>query len=802
MRSFLRQNPFKPVRVPMNRRRRYILILALAAAAFLSAAVAQMGGETVTEIRIEGNEQLSRGAVLSYVQTRVGQSFDERRAREDEQRLMRTRRFRRADVSWARTDDGVVVTIAVEERPLIKEVVFRGNKSIKDADVAKEVAVGVGDPVDRIRIESGRQSIETLYRSKGYYQADVTIDLDALDENRVVYQVVEGPQVRVRKIVFEGRESFSAWRLRRQIGTSRRIWPFVPGYLDTEQVERDVLAIRNFYLGEGFLDVEVGRRYEFSADGEDATVYFLIREGPRYRVNRFVFRGNKVFADDELVGRIETGGGLERREFFSMLEMQRTVEAVENAYGEIGFINADVEARKQYLDPEDPLPDWARGMDDEPVAVLNIVVDVIEEDQYRVGKVVIRGNDVTQDRVVRRELRFYPEQLFNTVAVADSRRRLMETRLFDEVTITPTGDEEGSRDALVSLTEARTAEFLVGVGVSSNSGLLGNISFTQRNFDLFGWPNADRPLGGGRAWKGAGQTFRIVAEPGTELMRFHIDWFEPYLFDQPYSLGTKAFVFTRVRESYDEMRYGGVVSVGHRFRNRWYGEVATRLEGVEIDELDSDAPRDVRDDEGTHALLGVKGSLIRDRTDSRWLPSTGDRFELSYEQVMGTDSFGVGQADYHIYRTLYVDALDRKHIIAGRAMAGHIFGGAPVFERFYAGGIGSIRGFEYRGVSPRGIRPSGSVGDDPVGGEFIALLGTEYTFPLVGEQLRGVVFLDTGTVEEQFEVTTWRAAAGAGIRWIVPLFGPVPMSLDFAVPINADDEDDEQIVSFTFGWTF
>jgi len=327
--------------------------------------------------------------------------------------------------------------------------------------------------------------------------------------------------------------------------------------------------------------------------------------------------------------------------------------------------------------------------------------------------------------------------------------------------------------------------------------VLGNISFRERNFDILAWPRSWEDLTSGRAFKGGGQTFSITLEPGTEFMRFRIDWREPYLFDKPYSLGTRAFVFTSGRESYDETRYGGLVSVGRRFKNRWYGEVAGRVEGVRVNDLDDDAPRDVRDVEGTTALAGVKGTLVRDRTDSRWLPSAGDRFKVSYEQVMGDFTFGRADADYRIYYTVYTDAIDRKHIIAARASAGAIFGDAPVFERYYGGGFGSVRGFDFRGISPRQ-----GPGDDVVGGDFKIFVGSEYSFPIIARNLRGVVFIDSGTVERNIEIRDYRVSAGVGLRLHLRFFGEVPMSLDFGFPLNKTDEDDTQLVSFSIGWVF
>jgi len=429
--------------------------------------------------------------------------------------------------------------------------------------------------------------------------------------------------------------------------------------------------------------------------------------------------------------------------------------------------------------------------------LVDLVYKIKESDQYRVGEVIIRGNSVTQDRIIRRQMRVFPEQLFNTVAIEQSESRLRELGLFDSVEISPVGRDPDRRDALVEVAEGRTAEFLIGVGVSSNHGLLGNISFRQRNFDFLNWPKSWREFMTAQGWKGAGQTYAMVAEPGTELMRYHIEWLDPMLFDLPYSVGAKAFAFSRNRRDYDESRLGGVFSFGHRFKNRWYGELATRVEGIRINDVDSNVAQEIRDVDGTHALLGLKGSLVRDRTDSRWLPSKGDRLRFSAEQVTGDFDFTVLQAGYSRYYTLLIDAQERKHVVALRSKVGAIAGDAPVFEKFYGGGMGSIRGFDYRGISPR----SGP-NEDPIGGDFMAFVGAEYSFPLVARQLRGVVFLDTGTVERDVTITTYRAALGVGLRWIIPIFGPVPMSFDFAFPLAKDAQDDTQVFSFSLGWMF
>ncbi len=772
----------------------------LAAAAVLGAgafAAAQGPGarSRVVEVRVQGNKQMSANAILIHVKTRPGQPFSEEVVKADERRLLESGRFDSVVATRRQTDQGILVVFTVVERPLVARLVFQGNKAFKSSDLAKELTFRVRAPLSAFSVESGRQALLSKYKSSGYHFASVTVDKAALDTKReVIYRIVEGPKVRVRKIRFDGNKYFRDFTLKQKIGTSARLWPLVEGYLDTEQVAQDVLVLRNLYLADGYLDVEVGRLLKFSEDREDVTVTFLIKEGQRYRINEVIFEGNRVFASGELARRVRLRQGA----FFTQLTLQRDLKALRDTYGELGYIEASVESRRQFLDPTAEPPKWAKHLD--KPALLNMVFEIKESDQFRVGRIDIRGNTVTQSRVIRRTLRIFPEQMFNAVALDESRRRLVESRLFEDVSITPTGKAPNVRDVMVQVTEGRTAQFLIGAGISTNSGVLGTVSFTQRNFDILKWPTSWKQFIKAQAFKGAGQTLHIVAEPGTELMRFRIDWLEPALFDRPYSLGTRVFLFNRGRESYDETRYGGLVSFGHRFKNRWYGELATRAEGVRIDELDDDAPPEVVEDEGSHFLLGLKGTLVRDRTDSRWMPSSGDRISLSAEQVVGSHDFVNTNAEYRIYRTVYVDALDRKHILAGRVAVGHIFGDAPVFERYYGGGIGSIRGFKYRGISPRS---KGT--DEQIGGEFMIFAGTEYSFPIIGtegQQLRGVVFLDTGTVEEDFGLQTYRASVGVGVRWVIPLFGPVPMAFDFGFPISKDEDDDDQVFSFSVGWSF
>ena len=464
------------------------------------------------------------------------------------------------------------------------------------------------------------------------------------------------------------------------------------------------------------------------------------------------------------------------------------IKTIREAYGSRGYIYAEINATPAFL----PEPNQVR-----------LTIHIKEGPLIHVADVIIRGNELTQDRVIRRQVTLYPGEIYDSTKQEQIKTRLFETQLFEDVEVRDAGGEGDTRNALVRVNEANTTQFIVGAGITSNNGLLGNVTLENRNFDIGRMPKTSGEFFRGRAFKGAGQLFRIQLEPGTEMTRFRVSFREPFLFEKPISLGTSAYIFSRDRDDYTEERVGGTLSLGKRiekgFLKNWNIEGAGRWENVDISGVHWNTAQDIKDARGSSYLSTGKISLMRDRTDSAWFPTTGDRFLTSVEQagVFGGDwTFTKVQAGYNWYRTLRTDVFDRKTVWGNRAEAGYIFGDVPVFERFYGGGIGSMRGFAYRGVSPRqGMK------DQAVGGDFLLLTGSEVSYPLFGKELRGVFFTDMGTVEKDFTISSWRLSVGFGVRFVLRLFGPVPMSFDFGFPIAKQGEDDTQVFSFSLGTT-
>jgi outer membrane protein insertion porin family len=744
-------------------------------------------GRIIDRVEFEGLKTVAPGYAQGIARIAPGSKWDRDEIAGACARLAATGKFDGAPYAEAREEgERLIVVFVVRERPFITQVDFVGNAKFKASELLKDAQLSAGSPINEFLLSEAKRAIERKYREAGYAHATVEIDRQVLaDEQRVLFRVSEGPRVKIRKIVFEGNAAFSDRRLSSKIETATYIWIFRTGAFDEETVQRDVAALKQYYVDRGYLNAEASYRVDVAENGRDMTVVFQISEGLQHFIRSIRYGGNTVFENDRIASFMKSAVGSPIDADVLKADRQKIVAE----YGTLGYIYAEVTTTHVF---------------DEEDGYVHLTVQVQEGEQYRLGRIEIRGNRRTKDKVVRRELRFYPEELYNSEEAKRAEQRLVETRLFSEATITPQGETPGVRDALVEVAEADSTTILFGVGVTSNSGIVGSISIEQRNFDLFDTPRSMGEFFKGRSFRGAGQTLRLTLEPGTELNRGRIEFREPYLMDRDIGLGLGAYVFERKREEYDESRIGFYTSFDKRWREGllkdWAAEAAFRFEQVDISGTDWLTADEIKDDKGGHWLTSIKGTLVRDKTDSRWLPSEGNRTKVAWEQfgAMGGDyTFSRVTGEFDQYWTVRRDTFDRKHIVQVGGNIGQIFGDAPVFEKFYGGGIGSIRGFKYRGVSPRSAGT-----DQQIGGDTMLLAGTEYTFPLVGDTLRGATFLDTGTVEKNFQITSYRAAVGFGVRWVIPLLGQVPMSFDLAFPITKNSEDDTQIFSFSVGWTF
>ena len=674
----------------------------------------------------------------------------------------------------------------------VKAIVFRGNSAFKDKTLRKNLSFKEGDYLDPIMAETGRAALAEFYRQKGFPDARVAADSSGLPEGKISYTIDEGPRARIRQIKFKGNSAIKTSDLKKAVKIQTNEWFFWPSYYTEEKVAADVERLRNIYYRKGFLNhkvTAVGQTY----------ITFLIEEGPVYKVGEIVITGNKHF-DTPALEKVRAGLGLEQGKVYNQKSADSYAAAVLKLYRENGFVDAQVEQRAGFK---------GAGTD-----IVNLEINIIEGGQFRIGQIDIGGNEVTHDRVVRRildEYGFTPGQLYNAdIAPKEGggklERDVQRMLLTEQTIIRPVNPADGStdrKDARVDIKEGLTGMWSPGVAVGSDSGVMGRLIFQQRNFDVTDWPESFGEFITMKAFKGAGQTLRVSLEPGTEVSQYSVAFTEPYFRDKPTSMDVVGSSYTRGRESYEEERLRSYLSFEQRLKNRWRKSLGFRLENVEVGDVDSDAPKEIKSVEGGNVLAGVKVGFGRDMTDDRFTPSRGYSFDAGYEQVTCDENFGILKGVYVLYRTLYEDLLGRKTVLAAKVHGATVVGDAPPFEKFYGGGSGTygIRGFGYRGVSTRGLQTNVLTPKrrDPIGSDWIFLAGTEVTMPLVGENFSALFFVDSGAID----TGGYRAAVGTGIQIMIPQwFGPVPMRFELAKPFMKDDNDETRVFSFSIGGLF
>jgi outer membrane protein insertion porin family len=673
-----------------------------------------------------------------------------------------------------------------DKKDVIKSIEFENNRKYKDKTLRKKLDFEVGDYLDPILAESGRRIIAEFYRKKGFPYIEVALNRKKLSEGKIVYAVFEGLRIKIKSVNFKGNQAIKTSNLKKAIKTKTRSWLLWPAYYTEEKIAADVEKLRTLYYERGFLNHRVtvqGRTH----------ITFIIEEGPLYKVRNITLKGNKKFDNETLLA----DNALETGETYYQRKAQAHTKRILKLYREIGYVDADVRQHLRFI---------------QDVNVVDVEYKITEGRQFRIGKVEITGNEQVHDKVIRRildEQDFSPGQLYNADIAPKQGNGQLERyvqlgTVSEEVMIRPAPPKKEMperRDAVVNIKEGLTGMWNPGVAIGSDSGVVGQVIWHQRNFDIKDWPESFEEFITMRAFKGAGQSLRIALQPGTEVSYYSATFTEPYFRDKPISLDVVGSSFERWRESHNEKRKKAYVGFEKRLKNRWRPSLGFRVEDVEVVDLDYDAPQEIIDVKGHNLLLGAKLGIGRDMRNDRYTPSGGYLSKVEYEQVTGDYDFGILEGKTTIYRTLYEDLLERRTVLAVKVLAASTVSEAPPFERFYAGGTGryGIRGFEYRGVSTRGLQTNvpDPVRKDPIGSDWIFLANSEITMPLVGENIGALFFIDSGTID----TGSYRASIGAGIEIIIPqlLGSRVPMRFEFATPFMKDDEDETQVFSFYMG---
>jgi outer membrane protein insertion porin family len=760
-------------------------------------------GPKIKSITVEGNYLVSEGSLLRVLGVAEGAAFDQKALQERVDQINALGTV--GQVSFeAKRPDGTNVDLRVRlvEKLKIHKLEFENNKEVGSAELRAIGQIEPGQIVEPHTVRAAQMRMAEHYGKSGFPLASVKAYARFIKDegNVLVFDVVEGPQVWVERMEFEGNAKFDAGDLKDVMTTSERGWlPFIwPGKFDEAVFVEDLTKIEDKYYQSGSLDVIVGGYWTYAKDFRRIILHVLVYEGPTYKVKGIGFEGNTLFRNSELAEAVP----LEPGDVFLPPKVEEAKKIISRLYGRQGYVDVSP-------DNKDTLHEELAFSQDAPE--LDVNFHIKEGKPVFIRRIRVEGLTKTSEVVVLRNLAFSPGDRVNTEKFEASERRLKGTGFFDLGEPEPVAislsdpvnpDEPSLRDAIVKVKEGTTGLFMVGAGVNSESGVLGQISLSEKNFDISNTPSSWRDFLEGNAFRGAGQHMTLRLSMGSQYSSFLASFYDPSVNNTERTFGAELYSTRTAWEEFDLSRTGANVTFGKHIGQSVTREIELGWEFINMSNLADDAPPEIRRDEGSFQKPYVALILSKDKRDSETRPSEGHfarlRSELAFADIATAKVVG----DVEKYWTAYVQKDGEKHIFSLRGRAGVMdsySGHTPVFERFYAGGQDSLRGFQRWGVSP--VEP---VKHKQVGGESLVTGSAEYSIPIYKDSLRLGGFLDAGYVGESAAdiLSGWgdlRVAPGVGIRWLIPAMGGVPLSLDIAFPIMKDHEDETESIQFSFG---
>jgi outer membrane protein insertion porin family len=747
-------------------------------------------GKTIAEvaIRFVGSKTVDENRLRNLMTSKPGMPYHAETLDKDIKSLFESGLV--DDVRFLAEPLGEKVKLIAEvtTRPALGGVGFMGNTIFTDQKLAKESKMKPGGALSDEQILTARRNIEKYYQGYGYPDVTVTHRLQTTDRpgsSDLIFVIDEGTKNEIRKIRFEGNNTFTNAELRKEMKLKPKgwfSWLTKSGRFESNQLDADLDAVLDFYRGKGYLRVSSpGIRRDPVGDGR-VDLVIPINEGEKYTVAGIGFSKMTVFKPEELY----PGLTLNSNDAYSSKKMRADITMIRSYYGSRGYADAMVSP-----DIRDAGPNR-----------VGITYRVTEGTRFKVGRVNIAGNTKTQDKVIRREIPLKPGDMFNSVELETTKSRLKNLQYFGDVEVTGEPAGTGYRDVNVLVEEKATGQVGVGAGFSSIDSIVGFLTLEQSNFDLF------------HPWNftGGGQRFAMNLRAGSERSEFSVSLVEPWFMDRQLALGGELFFkeSSYFSDYYDQKNMGGAISLRKPLGPKSSIKGEYRLENVNIDsEVDATDiyPAGPYGPSGANSQLSnerIGGDYLRsalsvnylyDSRDSSIQPRSGHKIDIGfiYAGLGGdVDTFTISIQGQKYWNLKWDSILS---VNGELAFVDGISGDVPIFERMFLGGGRTLRGFEFRDVGPRDTGYTNEV----YGGNSLGFLSLEYTIPII-ETVRAAVFTDVGFVNAD----SWDPSpsdlysdVGFGIRLKLPI-SPMPLALDYAIPMSTPDKEADKGGQFNF----
>jgi outer membrane protein insertion porin family len=757
--------------------------------------LAQLGGGTVTDVRVEGVQRIEPETVRSYLLIQPGDPWDDEQVDRSLKALFATGLF--ADVNLSRVGNTLVVRVV--ENPIINRIAFEGNNKIDEKDLSAEIQLRPRVVYTRTRVQNDVKRILDLYRRHGRFGATVEPKVIQLPENRVdlVFEINEGEFTGVRSINFVGNHQYSDGKLRGLLQTKESRWyRFLTSddSYDPDRLNYDRELLRRFYLTEGYADFRVVSAVaELTPDRNGFVITFTLDEGERYHFGKVDVNIKIKDLPPEAVLPLLT---VHTGDWYDAEAVEKSISVLTDTLGNRGYAFVEIK------------PNINRNREDRTV---DITFDVQEGPQVYVERIDIVGNVRTLDKVIRREFQLVEGDAFNTTKMQRSQQRIKNLGFFKKVEVTNTpGSAPDKTVVTAEVEEQSTGELSVGIGFSTTDGPLADVNIRERNF------------------LGRGQDLRIGTVVSLRSQQVDLSFTEPYFLDRNIAAGFDLFeiktsptanFFSGITPPYQQFSYGGALRTGYQITDNLRQTLKYTARSDNITNLQPNTSLFIVLQAGQHTTSEIGQVLLYDRRDDRLDPSAG------YFASIGNDFAGVGFGVDYVRNKVsagYYYSVAPEWVLSFTGEAGYIFGwngqNVLIQDRFFVGGD-NLRGFQSAGIGPRD-----SVSGDALGGQKYYLgsvtlgvplglpkelgisgraftdFGTLYHIQPTNIVLTPAQLASTGGVQPMVEQSpAIRVSAGVGVSWKSPV-GPI--RLDVAYPIRKEPFDKTQLFRVSFGTRF
>ncbi|NJD90086.1 MAG: outer membrane protein assembly factor BamA [Geobacter sp.] len=742
-------------------------ILVIFTFVLLSVLPAVAAQDQIAEMIISGNRRIETAAIMNAVKSKAGEKLIEEKIDADVKAIFGLGYFTDIKAQKSVRDKGIVITFIVTEKPVIRDIIFSGNSEISTDKLKENFELKPNSIYTSKEVVKNIKKLKKLYSDEGYPLAEIEPVKESINQYdvKLTLKIKEGAKILIREIVFEGNSAFNPSTLKGIMETKQDwwlAWLTGAGVYKEDVLKNDVLLLTEHYMNNGYINFKISEpKVEMTADKKAMTVAISLSEGDKYSVGLLDFKGDLLETKEELAKKLKMKSG----EVFNRAQLRQEIASFTDLYADKGYAFANV-------NPLTALNNQKK--------IIDIMFDIEKGEKVYIDRINITGNGKTRDKVIRREMRISEGELYSATGLKKSKQNIMNLGYFEEATVaTSKGKGDNKLNLDVTVKEKPTGTFSIGGGYSSLDGFVAQGSIQQSN--LFGM----------------GLKANLSASLGGKSSTYSLGVTDPYFLDTKVSLGGDVYRTERQYVDYTKLAYGGDVKAGYQISDTLNTFLMYKLEQTTLlkESFALQRTRDLFPELVTTAnttTSSLTASISRNATDYKIDPSSGMTNSLSveYAGLGGTTKFVRS-----IAKTAQFFPVGFGTVFMLQGTLGYIQdAGAkiPLDEKFYLGGINTLRGYGSRTVSPFKTTDQNDGATNEItgsqrvylGGDTEAVFNAEYTLPLIKEAgLKGVLFFDAGNAVDGINnaFSTLRTSYGFGIRWFSPIG---PLRLEYGMPLN------------------